>query len=178
METLLNADEGHSELQWDSCLPCQKTTYINFNSTRSGPKDWILQPAITSPHLTLLHWWTPLVLTQQDYYSSLQIANKALCHRFPVHRLCACQSLTASWGAIHGWVSCLLPHPLLFLAAVQSALTAPGQVAGLRYSMHSAQPTTQKSAHSEDKYFTKKHTGEWADGWTVSPSQWSSWKIT
>lgn len=91
-----------------------KKPYINLKSMRNGPQEWILQPAITLPHLTLFHWWMPSELTQQDYYSSPQIANKALCHRFPVHRLCACQSLTASWGAIHGWVSRLLPHPLLF----------------------------------------------------------------
>lgn len=130
-------------------------TYSHLKSMRSGPKEWIVQPAITLPYLTLFHWWMPSELTQQDYYSSLQIANKALCHRFPVHRLCACQSLTASWDAIHGWVSRLLQHPLLFLAAVQSALTAPGQVVGLHYSMHSPQPTTKNSAHAKDKHFTR-----------------------
>lgn len=67
------------------------------------------------------------------HHSRTTTANRALCHRFPVHRLCARQLLTASWGAIQGWVSCLLLHPLLILAAVQSALTASGQVDGLRY---------------------------------------------
>lgn len=87
---------------------------INLKSMRSDDKGVHggLHGAITSPHLTLFHWQTPSALTQQDWYSSLQSANKALCRRFPVHRLCACQSVTASRGAIHGWVSSLLPHPL------------------------------------------------------------------
>lgn len=37
------------------------------------------------------------------------------------------------------------------LAAVRSALTAPGLVAGLHYSVHSPQPTTQKPAQAKDK---------------------------
>lgn len=147
-EMLLNAGEGHSELQWDYCLPSQKKTTSTWNQWEVCQKERIAQPAITLPHL-LFRWQRPPMLTQQDCYSNIQIANKALCHTFPVHRLCACQSLTASWGAIHGWVSRKLPHPLLFLAAVQSALTAPGQVAGLHYRKHSAQPTNPKLCNGQ-----------------------------
>ena len=43
-----------------------------------------------------------------------------------------------------------------FLAAVQSALTAPGQVAGLHYSVHSPQPTNHNSAHAKDEISLKK----------------------
>lgn len=86
-------------------------------------RDLILHSAIASPHLT------PFIDAVNP--AAFRVQTK---HRFPLHWLCACQSLTASWGAIHGWVTCLLPHPLLFSAAVQSALTTPGQVAGLHYS--------------------------------------------
>lgn len=71
----------------------QTTSWLN---QWSGPlQKRILHPAITSPHPMpfFSQQWTPVVLSQQDWYSSPPSANKALCHRFPVHRLCACQSL-------------------------------------------------------------------------------------
>lgn len=152
----------------------KKTTYINLKSMRNGPQEWILQPAITLPHLTLFHWWMPSELTQQDYYSSPQIANKALCHRFPVHRLCACQSLTASWGAIHGWVSRLLPHPLLFFGGSAECFNCPraGGWIALQHA-HSA-ANNPKLCSCRGQVFHWKHGGELKDGQTMSSRQWSS----
>lgn len=171
-ELLLNAEEGCSESQWDSCLPWQekrKLHQLEIND-KWGQRNEFCNLRSLCLVWHLLSDGGPQRSPSRTTTAAFALQTKHFATDFQFTGCVACQSHAASWGAVHGWVSCLLLHPLPFLAAVQSALSAPGQVAGLHYySMHSPQPTIQNSTHAKDKYFTKKKTCCWAkDGWTTS----------
>lgn len=142
MEMLLNADEEHFELRWDSWLSWQK----------NDDKKWAPgMNSATCNHCLHFSLMAPVSVNPAGLLQQPSECKQSTLPRISSSTVvCLYQSLTASWGAIHGWVSCLLPHPFLFLVAVQSALTAPGLVAGWHYSMHSLQPTTQHSARGKD----------------------------
>lgn len=136
-----------SESQWESRLPWQKNPHINLEINKKWSKELILQPAITFSLMGAFSVNPAGLLPQQPF--RLQTKHFATDFQFtgcvPVNR-----SLPLEVQFTDESVACsrILSSAL---AAVRSALTAPGLVAGLHYSVHSPQPTTQKPAHAKDK---------------------------
>ena len=141
MEMLLNADEEHFELQWDSWLSWQKNDDKKWApGMNSATCNHCLHFSLMAPVSV-----NPAGLLQQPSeckQSTLpRISSSTVVCLSIAHCLLRCNSRMSQ-----------LPAPASFplLGGSAECFNCPGLVAGWHYSMHGQQPTTQHSARGKD----------------------------